>query len=331
MATVLVTGGAGYIGSHTCKALAAAGHLPVTYDSLETGVADAVKWGPLEVGDVADQARLAAVLAKHKPSAVLHFAAYIKVDESVANPGKYYRNNLAASLTLLEALRAAGIRTLVFSSSAAVYAPPKNGCVSEEHDLRANNPYGRTKHMLETILEDYGRAYDLKWIALRYFNAAGADPDGEIGLNDPATASLVPAVLRASLEPGTRLRIFGVNYDTPDGTGVRDFVHVTDLAVAHVLALEHLQHGGQAGPVNLGTETGYSVREVVRTAEDVLGRPVPADECPRRPGDLPIMIADSGKARTMLKWEPKHSSLEEIISTAARWEMDRRDRRFQGS
>lgn len=323
MAKILVTGGAGYIGSHTCKALAAAGHIPVTYDNLTTGVASAVKWGPLELGDVADRTRLLDVITNHQPEAVLHFAAHIKVGESVLCPDKYYWNNVAATLTLLDAVRAVGIRFFVFSSSAAVYATPSGSSVTEDDKLRPNNPYGRSKQMVEAILNSFGEAYDLKWIALRYFNAAGADPDGEIGLNDPDAESLVPSVMRSSFDPQSEFEIFGVDYDTPDGTGIRDFVHVTDLAAAHVLALEYLQRGGSPGPFNLGAESGYSVRQVVRMAEEILRHPIHVKDAARRSGDLPAMIADSKKARTLLNWIPKHSSLREIISSAVQWERNR--------
>jgi len=326
MARVLVTGGAGYIGSHACKALARAGHLPVTYDSLENGRTDAVRWGPLEQGDIADGARLRAVIGRHQPDAVMYFAAYIQVAESVANPGKYYANNVGGTLTLLDAIREAGIGAMVFSSSAAVYAPPETERVAEDHPLGPANPYGETKRMVEMMLADFSRACGLRWAALRYFNAAGADPDGEIGPNHDPVTSLIPLVIKAGLGSGQTLNVYGTDYDTPDGTAIRDFIHVSDLAAAHVAALEYLLAGGDSGPINLGTGQGYSVRSVIETAARVLGRPVPAVDSPRRPGDLARMVADAGKAASMFNWTPGHSSLEEIIATGATWERGRADR-----
>lgn len=323
MARILVTGGAGYIGSHACKALARSGHLPVTYDSLENGRADAVRWGPLERGDIADTERLRAVIARHRPAAVMHFAAYIQVAESVAQPGKYYANNVGGTLTLLDAMRDCGIGAMVFSSSAAVYSAPETEFVAEDHPLAPANPYGETKRMVETILADFGQAHGLDWTALRYFNAAGADPDGEIGPNHDPVTSLIPLVLKAGLGTGPELKVFGTDYDTPDSTAIRDFIHVSDLASAHVAALEYLLGGGASGPVNLGTGRGYSVRQVIETAARVLGREVPAIDCPRRPGDLAVMVADANKAASLLKWTPRHSSLEEIIATGAAWERAR--------
>jgi UDP-arabinose 4-epimerase len=323
LSCVLVTGGAGYIGSHACKALAKAGHLPVTYDSLENGRADAVKWGPLEEGDIADAERLRAVIARHRPAAVMHFAAYIQVAESVAQPGKYYANNVGGTLNLLTAMRETGISAIVFSSSAAVYAPPEGAPVAEGHALGPVNPYGQTKRMVERILADFGEAHGLNWTALRYFNAAGADPDGEIGPNhDPAT-SLIALVIKAGLGAGPELSVFGTDYDTPDGTAIRDFIHVSDLASAHVAALDYLEKGGVSGPFNLGTGRGFSVRQVIDAAERVLGRAIPAADRPRRPGDLAVMVADARKAVSLLNWTARHSSLEEIIATGAAWERKR--------
>ncbi len=326
MACILVTGGAGYIGSHACKALARAGHLPVTYDSLQSGRTDAVRWGPLEQGDIADAARLRDVIGRHRPDAVMHFAAYIQVAESVANPGKYYANNVGGTLTLLDVMQETGIGTMVFSSSAAVYAAPETDRVAEDHPLCPANPYGETKRMVEMILADFSRACGLHWTALRYFNAAGADPDGEIGPNHDPVTSLIPLVLRAGLGTGATLNVYGTDYDTPDGTAIRDFIHVSDLASAHVAALDYLLKGGDSGPINLGTGRGYSVRSVIETAARVLGRPVPSVDRPRRPGDLAEMVADASKAGALLHWTPRHSSLEEIITTAAAWERGRAER-----
>lgn len=323
MARVLVTGGAGYIGSHACKALASAGHLPVAYDSLVCGRAEAVRWGPLERGDIADTDRLRAAIAAHKPDAVMHFAAYIQVAESVAEPAKYYENNVAGTIRLLETMRECGMHTIVFSSSAAVYAPPTTPLVAEDHPLAPANPYGQTKRMVETILADFGTAHGLGWTALRYFNAAGADPAGEIGANHEPVTSLIPLVIKAGLGTGPTLNVYGTDYDSADGTAIRDFIHVSDLASAHVAALDYLRNGGKSGPFNLGTGKGYTVRQVIEAAGRVLARPIPTIDRPRRPGDLAVMVADCRKANAVLHWTPRHSSLEEIIATGAAWERAR--------
>ncbi len=247
MARILVTGGAGYIGSHTCKALAHAGHEPVVYDSLEYGFRDFVRWGPLEQGSTHDRARLAAVIGQYKPDAVMHFAAYIAAGESVVNPGKFYWNNTAGTLCLLQAMQDAGLSLLVFSSTAAVYGNPQSTPIDENHPLLPINPYAHSKLFVEQMLHDFGTAHALRSVALRYFNAAGADPDGELGeCHDPET-HLIPLALRAALGTGKPLTVFGADYDTPDGTPIRDYIHVSDLAEAHVAALRHLMAGGRVG------------------------------------------------------------------------------------
>jgi UDP-glucose-4-epimerase GalE len=315
---ILVTGGAGYIGSHVCKALAAKGHMPITYDDLSRGNRWAVKWGPLLEGEIADAARLRAALERYQPKALMHFSAYAYVGESVEKPILYYRNNFAATASLLDTLMGFGCIPVVFSSSCAVYGKPERLPIVEDHPQRPINPYGRSKLFVEHLLGDLAIACGLRWMALRYFNAAGADPDGEIGeAHDPET-HLVPLVLAAARD-GVPVRIFGDDYHTADGTCVRDFVHVTDIADAHVKALEHLLNGGESGAFNLANARGFSVREVIATAEKVCGRAVPQEIAARRPGDPPILIGDASRARALLGWEPARSGLATQIEDAWRW------------
>ncbi len=314
-----MTGGAGYIGSHACKALAKAGYFPVAYDNLVYGHDWAVKWGPLEQGDILDRARLDEVIAKHKPLAVLHFAAFAYVGESVAYPGKYYRNNVAGSLTLLEAMRDHGIRHIVFSSTCSTYGMPEQVPIDEETQQRPINPYGASKFMVERMLVDFGDAHGICSVALRYFNAAGADPDNEIGeTHDPET-HLIPLVLDGASGARACITLFGTDYDTPDGTCIRDYIHVSDLADAHVLALDGLLHGRSSGVYNLGNGRGFSVRQVIDQVQDVTGRAVPVVEGDRRTGDPAILIADASKARSELGWQPQLDDLKRIIETAWAW------------
>jgi len=321
--TVLVTGGAGYVGSHACKALAAAGYRPVVYDSLERGHRWAVKWGPLEQGDLLDADALKRALARHKPAAVMHFAAYAFVGESVSAPGLYYRNNVMGTLSLLEAMREAGIGTIVFSSTCATYGVPQTPLLAEDHPQAPINPYGATKLMVERILADYRAAYGLRYAALRYFNAAGADPDGEIGeVHDPET-HLIPLALKAARGTGDPLTIFGDDYDTEDGTCIRDYIHVGDLADAHIRALERLLGHDETIALNLGTGTGVSVRRLVEAVERVTGRAVPHSYGPRRAGDPPVLVAATGKAKATLGWVPQQSDIETIIRNADAWEAAR--------
>jgi len=326
MARVLVTGGAGYIGSHTCKALARAGHEPVVYDSLEYGFRDFVRWGPLEEGSTHDRARLAAVIARYKPDAVMHFAAYIAAGESVVNPGKFYWNNTAGSLCLLQAMQEAGLAQMVFSSTAAVYGNPLRTPIDEDHPLVPINPYAHSKLFVEQMLHDFGAAHGLRAVALRYFNAAGADPDGELGECHEPETHLIPLALRAALGTGQPLTVFGADYDTPDGTPIRDYIHVSDLAAAHVAALAHLMAGGESATVNLGVGKGYSVREVLTATARVLGREVPTVEGPRRPGDPTELVADPTRAARLLSWQPRFTALDAIIETAANWERSERSK-----
>jgi UDP-glucose-4-epimerase GalE len=316
---ILVTGGAGYVGSHACKALAAAGYLPVTYDNLARGHEWAVRWGPCEPGDILDRARLDAVIARHRPSAVVHFAALANVGESVADPASYLRNNVAGSLTLLEAMRDHAIARIVVSSTCAVYGNPQTVPIGEDAALHPLNPYGRSKLMVEQMLDAFAAAHALRPIVLRYFNAAGADPDGEIGeAHDPET-HLIPLALDAASGRGGRLTVFGDDYDTPDGTCIRDYVHVGDLANAHVSALKALEAGSTRGTFNLGTGNGYSVRQIIGAVEAVTGLAVPVAAGPRRAGDPPVLVADGARARAELGWKPGFEGLDAIVATAWAW------------
>ncbi len=320
---VLVTGGAGFIGSHTCKALADAGFVPVAYDNLSNGHEWAVKWGPLERGDLIDRTRLRAVIERYRPTCVLHFAAYAYVGESVINPEKYYTNNISGSLSLLSVMRECGLRSIVFSSTCAVYGNATTTPIGEDHELRPINPYGLTKVTIERMLLDFDQAYNFKSISLRYFNAAGADPDGEIGEHHEPEPHLIPRVLDAALGHSSHIEIFGTDYDTADGTCVRDFVHVTDIADAHVLAARRLGLGGETAVYNLGTGKGNSVKQVVLTAEHVTGTRIEKIHRDRRPGDPPILVADGRSARTGLGWQPRRSTLQTQIEDAWRWHRDR--------
>ncbi len=317
--TILVTGGAGYIGSHACKALAAAGFLPVVLDNLSYGHPDAVHWGPFELGDIADRARLDEVLAKHKPVAVMHFAAFAYVGESVTDPGKYYRNNTAGTLTLLEAMRDHGIGAMVFSSTCATYGTPDTVPIVESEPQTPINPYGMSKLMVEAMLRDFDSAHGLKSIALRYFNAAGADPDGEIGERHDPETHLIPLALDAVTGNGRPLTIFGEDYPTADGTCIRDYIHVTDLAEAHVDALRALLGGADSNAYNLGTGNGFSVRQVMDAVEQATGRAVPHSVGPRRPGDPAALVADPSAANRDLGWQPRLSDLDSIVATAWAW------------
>ena len=317
--SILVTGGAGYVGSHACKALAAAGLVPVTYDNLGRGHREAVRWGPLVEGDLHDRARLAEAIRVHQPQAVMHFAAFAYVGESVGDPELYYRNNVGGTLTLLSAMREAGICLIVFSSTCATYGEPAEVPIRETTPQRPVNPYGETKLAIERALHWYGGGYGLRSVALRYFNAAGDDPDGEIGEDHDPETHLIPLVLRAALGQAGPIHIFGSDYPTPDGTPIRDYIHVTDLADAHVRALRYLEAGGDSAVFNLGTGRGHSVREVIAAAEHASGRAVPRREAPRRAGDPPELVADPSLAAATLGWRSQHSDLATIVGTALRW------------
>ena len=317
--TILVTGGAGYIGSHACKSLAAAGYYPVVYDNLSRGHEWAVRWGPLEKGDILDKARLESVMGHYRPAAVMHFAAFAYVGESVAHPEKYYRNNTVGSLTLIEAMVAAGIRNIIFSSTCAIYGEPERLPLVESHPQHPINPYGFSKMAVERMLQDAGNAHGIRHVSLRYFNAAGADPDAEIGeAHDPET-HLIPLVLDAAAGRMEKLRVFGDDYDTPDGTCVRDYIHINDLAQAHLAALKHLESGGTSTAYNLGNGNGFSIQQVIAAAKRVTDRDIPFDVTARRPGDPAVLVGDALKIRRELHWSPEFSDLESIIRTAWQW------------
>ncbi len=317
---VLVTGGAGYIGSHTVKNLLGRGHEVVVVDDLSSGRRELLVPGArLVKADIRDAAALDKVFRRNAFGAVLHFASLIQVGESFLDPAKYYLQNLSGSLTLLEAMRRAGVGRFIFSSSAAVYGVPRQTPLTEDHPLSPANPYGQTKLFVETMLRDYDRAYGLRSIALRYFNASGADPDGGLGeMHDPET-HLIPNVLLAALGRKPAVEIFGTDFETPDGTAIRDYIHVSDLAEAHALALDALERGEASQAVNLGTNCGYSVREVIGMVEDVTGRKVPAREAPRRQGDVPVLLASKDKAERLLGWKLRWSDLRTIVDTAWKW------------
>ena len=317
--TILVAGGAGYIGSHTVKELHREGFDVLVFDNFSSGKPELVGTRPCVRGDLLDREALRQVFRTRKIGAVLHFASLIQVGESYADPRKYYAHNLTTSLNLFDAMLEAGVKTLIFSSTAAVYGDPLETPIPETHPTNPVNPYGRTKLMVEEILRDYDRAYGLRSISLRYFNAAGADLDGETGeCHDPET-HLVPNILLSLLGKRPRLGIFGNDFATPDGTAVRDYIHVADLAAAHVLALRALLAGRPSDVINLGTESGHSVLEVIRAVEKVTGRAVPYDVGPRREGDVAVLLASRGKAEKSLGWIPRLSSLETIIGTAWNW------------
>jgi len=313
---VLVIGGAGYIGSHTARALKRVGHTPLIFDNLSTGHDCLAKGVELVKGDILDQAKLSLIL--QRVNAVMHFAAHAYVGESVTNPRKYFRNNVEGGLSLLNAAVDSGVKKIIFSSTCAVYGEPASIPIAENTARQPVNPYGVSKLFFEYALEAYDRAYGLRFASLRYFNAAGADESGEIGeLHEPET-HLIPLALRASSGKGPELQVFGADYPTPDGTCVRDYIHVNDLAEAHVKALDHLQAGKESFAANLGTGRGHSVREVVAAVEEVTGNPVPLRLCPRRPGDPPALVADPRHAETLLQWKAKRN-LREIVSTAWNW------------
>jgi UDP-glucose-4-epimerase GalE len=317
---VLVTGGAGYIGSHTCKELAKRGVVPVTFDNLSRGFAHAVKWGPLVIGDLANPDDIRAVFAKFDISAVIHFAAFAYVGESVSNPGAYFRNNIGGTLNLVHVMAERRIRHLVFSSTCAVYGIPQSLPIREDSPTAPINPYGESKLQVEKILSWYANAHDLGWIALRYFNAAGADPDGDIGENHDPETHLIPLAIKAALGNGPALSVFGNDHPTADGTPVRDYIHVSDLADAHIRALGRLSGGAPSGIFNLGTGTGASVRQIIAEVEAVTGLEVPHVFAERRAGDPPELVADPQRAFSALGWRPRHSDLATIIRSATDWE-----------
>src|SRR5579885_2300542 len=316
---IFVTGGAGYIGSHVCKALHDEGFIPVAFDNMSSGHAWAVQWGPLVEGDLHDSFALRSAFEKFSPLAVIHMASSINVRESLSNPALFYHNNVGGSLTLLQAMVASGISYIVFSSTAAVYGKPHHLPMDEKHPLAPLNAYGKSKLTVEGMIEDFFHAHGIRYASLRYFNACGADPDGKIGeAHDPET-HLIPLVMKTALSGQPPISIFGDDYPTPDGTAVRDYIHVADLADAHVKAIEHLIDGGDCLKLNLGTGEGFSVREIIDAVASYTGRPIPYTIKPRLIHDSPALIADAGKAQEILDWTPRYSDLSTIIATAWKW------------
>jgi len=316
---ILVTGGAGYIGSHTVKELLARGYETVTLDNLSTGYRELVRGGEFIEADLRDFDAVRRALSKYSVDAVIHFAASCYVGESVREPMKYYENNVLSGLNLLAAMVEQKVRKIIFSSTAAVYGNPIEVPITEDHPQLPINPYGQTKSLFEDILKSHDRIHGLRCISLRYFNAAGCDPDGEIGEKHDPETHLVPLVLAAALGRRPELQIFGADYDTPDGTCVRDYIHVSDLADAHILCLEHLLDGGPGNAYNLGAGKGYSVRQIIEAAERVTGRAAPHIDSARRAGDPPELVASAEKIKADLGWSPKHSSIDEILTTAWNW------------
>jgi UDP-arabinose 4-epimerase len=317
--SILVTGGAGYVGSHACKALAKAGHTPVVFDNLSRGHREAVRWGPLVTGELSDRTALVTAMRQHSVTAIMHFAAFAYVGESVADPELYYRNNVIGTLNLLGAVREAGIGSIVFSSTCAVYGEPDKIPMREDVPLGPVNPYGETKLAIERALAWYAGAYGIRYAALRYFNAAGADLEGEIGENHDPETHVIPLAIRAALGQAGPISVFGTDYPTADGSAVRDYIHVTDLADAHVRAADYLAKGGKSAAINLGTGSGTSVLELIASIERISGRKVPHNLAPRRAGDPPALVADPGLAARLLGWRARHSDIDTIVRTALAW------------
>ena len=315
---VLLTGGAGYVGSHLVRALAAAGHTPVVYDNLANGHRAAIGQAAFVRGDVADKAALLGAMRDHAVEAVIHLAAFIEAGESVVKPDKYFRNNTIIGMTLLEAMREAGVRKMVFSSTAAVYGTPRRVPIEEADRLEPINPYGSSKLCVELMLRAYAPAYDMGFVALRYFNVAGADPAGGIGEDHSPETHLVPLILQVPLGKRASIKVFGQDYDTPDGTCIRDYIHVCDLADAHLLALGAVECG-LVKAYNLGNGEGFSVTEVIDACRAVTGAPIPAEQAGRRPGDPPRLVASSAKAIAELLWRPEYPDLPTIVSHAWKW------------
>lgn len=313
---ILLTGGAGYIGSHTAWAASRAGHLPVVLDNLSMGHRHNVKWGPLIEGDVADSELVRSTLVSHSIDAVIHFAAYAFVGESVENPRKYFTNNSVATLSLLHSMLDTNVKTIVFSSTCATYGEPTRVPISEDHPQAPVNPYGESKLFVERVLRWYGEAYGLKWTALRYFNAAGAEPQAGLCEEHNPETHLIPLVIQAALGIRPAIDIFGTDYPTPDGTAIRDYIHVSDLAQAHLLALDRLRAGGDSDAFNLGTGVGSSVKEVIDEVQRQCARDIPVRHAPRRPGDPPSLVADASRAERVMGWRARVSDLSTIVKTA---------------
>ena len=318
MSTILITGGAGYIGSHVCKELLRQGHQPIIYDNLQTGHREATQHAQFIEGDLADAKKLRDTFESFSIDCVMHFAADCQVGESVENPLKYFNNNVKNSLTLVEIMMKFSAKKFIFSSSAAVYGEPKKIPIPEEHPCLPLNPYGETKWIFEKALQRLHEAKKLDYISLRYFNAAGAHPDGDIGEDHSPETHLIPIAILSAMN-GKAIRIFGTDYETPDGTCIRDYIHVTDLARAHLLALERLESGGTSGIYNMGNGNGHSVKEVIETVREVTGMKVDTIESPRRPGDPARLVASSAKIERELGWNPEYPDLVTIVDTAWQW------------
>jgi UDP-arabinose 4-epimerase len=319
MTNVLVTGGAGYIGSHTCQELSRAGMTPIVFDDLSTGFRESVLWGPLIEGTLADRESVLEALHSHDVSAVIHFAAKAYVGESMQHPRTYFQSNVVNTLNLLSAMLDCNVKTIVFSSTCAVYGHPRSIPITERSALHPVNPYGESKAFVERVLRRYEQAYSLNWFALRYFNAAGADADGALGERHALETHIIPLAIANALGNASDLHIFGTDYPTADGTAIRDYIHVSDLASAHIAALNHLFAGGRCEAINLGTGKGHSVRDVVAAVERVSGRGVTVREMPRRPGDPAILVADPSRANKVLAWSPGYTQLESIVATSWQW------------
>lgn len=317
---VLVVGGAGYIGSHMVKMLLGAGHEVITLDNLSSGHRDAVLGGTFVEGDLADTQGLHQVFEQYQPEAVMHFASYIQVGESVRKPDIYYRNNVTNTLNLLDVMLEFEVKKFIFSSTAAVFGEPDYVPIDEAHPNRPLNPYGRSKWMIEQVLADYDKAFDLRSVCLRYFNAAGADPEGQLGERHDPETHLIPLILQAASGRRDNIQVFGRDYDTPDGTCIRDYVHIVDLCSAHLAALEYLTKGGSSDRFNLGNGSGFSVQEVIDAVQKVSGKQVTVINGPRREGDPARLVADAKRARSILAWQPTYTALDTIVSHAWQWE-----------
>ncbi len=317
---ILIAGGAGYIGSHTNKILNKRGYETVVYDNLSRGHREFAKWGHFVPGDLADKDQLRLCFKTYPIEAVMHYCAFCYVGESVDHPAEYYRNNVVNTLNLLDVMVEFGVKYFIFSSTCATYGNPLQILITEDHPQQPINPYGKSKLMVEQILKDYDYTYGIRHVCLRYFNAAGADPEGEIGEWHDPEPHLIPLALQVAAGQRAHIQIYGTDYDTPDGTCIRDYIHINDLAAGHLSALEHLKKGAASDAFNLGNGNGFSVKDVIRAAERVTGKPIKVVEAERRPGDPPILVGSADKARKILNWKPEYPSLDEIIKTSWFWQ-----------